>query len=84
MTYTKTGVACGTCSVCGQELCRERPATVAYCQCWKTCPLCGTRMVPYNPDLTPNVYESGELDVVMRCPKCRYKSKQMPVEVELE
>lgn len=84
MTYTKTGVACGICGVCGKEHCRRRPATVAYCDCWKYCPLCGAKMEPFEPDLTPNVYESGEMDVVRKCPKCGHKSKQMPVEVELE
>lgn len=77
-------MACGICQNCGRELCRRRPATVAYCQCWKICPLCGKEMVPYTPDLTPNVYESGDLEVVMYCPECRHKSKRTPVEVELE
>ena len=57
---------------------------MAYCDCWKYCPLCGKKMEDYSPDLTPNVYESGEIDVVKYCADCKHKSKQLPVEVELE
>jgi hypothetical protein len=79
----KIGFAEGKCGVCGKTLRRRRPADTAVCDCYEYCPICGTKMTPYTPDLSPTTYESGELDVLLLCPNCGYKSKQKPVEVRL-
>jgi len=60
----KVGFAQGTCPVCGKLLIRKRPADLAVCDCYEYCPLCGTKMTPFTPDLTPSTYgaeESGGL-----------------------
>jgi len=79
----KIGFAEGKCGVCGKTLRRRRPADIAVCDCYEYCPLCGAKMAPYTPDLSPTTYESGEIDVLFQCPSCGYKSKQKPVEVRL-
>jgi len=79
----KIGFAEGKCGVCGKTLRRRRPADIAVCDCYEYCPLCGAKMAPYMPDLSPTTYESGEIDVLFQCPSCGYKSKQKPVEVRL-
>jgi hypothetical protein len=82
---TQTGNACGTCSQCGKEICRPRPADIAVCDCWEYCPMCGRKMDAFTPDLTPTTYESGDMDVIKICTHHTppYKSKVMPVEVRL-
>lgn len=84
MGMPKVGYATGICPKCGRLLIRKRPADVAVCDCYGYCELCGAKMEPYTPDLTPTVYQSGEIDVMFQCPKCGHKSKQKPVEVTLE
>jgi DNA-directed RNA polymerase subunit RPC12/RpoP len=79
----KIGFAEGKCGACGKTLRRHRPADVAVCDCYEHCPLCGTKMTPYTPELSPTAYESGEIDVLFQCPNCGYKSKQKPVEIRL-
>jgi hypothetical protein len=79
----KIGYAEGVCGVCGKTLRRRRPADVGVCDCYLYCQLCGTKMVPYTPDLSPTTYESGEIDVLFQCPNCGYKSKTKPQEVRL-
>jgi len=88
------GYAEGVCSNCGKTLMRRRPVDIAVCDCYEYCPLCGNKMQPYTPDLTPSTYgpiESEEaqgdtgkpLDVFYYCLNCRYYSAQKPVEVRL-
>jgi len=83
MAIAKIGFAEGKCGVCGKTLRRRRPADFAVCDCYMYCSLCGKKMTPYTPDLSPTTYESGEIDVLFQCPNCGYKSKQKPVEVRL-
>ncbi|MFQ6073655.1 MAG: hypothetical protein ACE5KC_00405 [Candidatus Bathyarchaeia archaeon] len=83
---TKAGWVCGVCPKCNKTLCRKRPADLAVCDCWMYCPLCGRKMEPYTPDLTPQFYTKEDIDIVMIC---RYhtpphKSTQKPVTVTLE
>ncbi len=33
---------------------------VVECDCYLYCPLCGEKMTPYTPDLTPRVYRAEE------------------------
>lgn len=90
---TQVGQATGTCSRCGREISRPRPADLAVCDCWEYCPFdhgdgCfATKMDPYTPDLSPGSYEKGDMDVVRVCNhsdhKTPYKSKQGPIEVRL-
>lgn len=83
----KIGKACGTCSNCGKRLCRDRPADIAYCDCYKYCPQCGKSMTSYTPDLTGKSYDPDKgLHVLFVCLNCSppYYSKMMPVEVQLE
>lgn len=79
----KIGFAEGKCGACGKTLRRRRPADIAVCDCYEYCPICGSKMAPYTPELSPVTYESGELDVLFQCANCGYKSKQKPVEVRL-
>ena len=82
----KVGYAQGKCSVCGKLLIRKRPADLAVCGCYEYCPLCGEKMTPYTPDLTPTTYESDKgLEVFYVCNNHTppYYSKQKPVEVKL-
>jgi len=60
MGVPKVGYAKGVCPSCGKMLIRKRPADVAVCDCYRYCPLCGTEMTPFNPDLTPSTYGAGE------------------------
>lgn len=80
----KIGFAEGKCGVCGKTFRRRRPADVAVCDCYEYCPVCGTKMTSYTPDLSPTAYDSGELDILFQCSSCGYKSKQKPVEVRLK
>jgi len=86
MVAAKIGFAEGTCSKCGRTLRRRRPADSAACDCYLYCPLCGAKMTPYTPDLTPASYESEKgLDILYVCYNHAppYYSKQKPVEVRL-
>jgi len=68
MVAAKIGFAEGTCSKCGRTLRRRRPADSAACDCYLYCPLCGAKMTPYTPDLTPASYESEKgLNVLYVC-----------------
>jgi len=88
------GYAEGTCSRCGKTLRRRRPADYVVCDCYQYCPLCGKKMQPYTPDLTPSTYgpiESGEatgdtespVNILYYCSDCKYYSALRPVEVIL-
>jgi len=82
----KVGYAQGKCSVCGKLLIRKRPADLAVCDCYEYCPLCGARMTPFTPDLTPTTYESEKgFDILYVCNNHTppYYSGQKPVEVKL-
>jgi len=81
---SKVGEATGRCGKCGKTYSRLRPASVVYCDCWKRCPYCGNEMSDFDLDLSVRGYKRGDLDVVKYCASCKYKSKLMPVEVELE
>ena len=86
MNVPKVGSAQGVCSRCGKTLRRRRPADVAICPCYEYCPLCGTKMTPYTPDLTPTTYESEKgLDALYVCNNHTppHYSSQKPVEVHL-
>lgn len=82
----KVGYACGVCPKCNKTICRRRPADLAVCGCWMYCPLCGRKMQSHTPDLTPQFYVKGDMDVVMICANHTppYESKQKPVEVILK
>jgi predicted amidophosphoribosyltransferase len=81
----KVGYAVGTCSKCDKEISRLRPADYAVCDCHEYCPLCGRKMEPFTPDLSPGSYEKDDINVVRICAhhKPPYKSKLRPVEVRL-
>jgi hypothetical protein len=81
----KVSQACGVCSNCGKTVCRLRPADLAVCDCWEYCPRCGKKMELFTPDLSPQSYETGDMNVVRVCREHvpPYKSKQKPVEVRL-
>jgi len=89
LTFPKVGKACGTCSICGKTICKDRPTDVAYCDCHLYCPLCGERMTAYTPDLGKAYNPEKGLSVLYWCNNPDeheepYYSSQMPVEVELE
>jgi len=85
----------GACPECGKETVRLSPVPlVVVCDCYKTCPSCGSEMAPYTPDLSPSTYGPIEgdaargdtekpVDILYRCPSCGYYSAQKPVEVTL-
>ena len=86
MSIPKIGFAEGTCNRCGKTLRRKRPADLAVCSCYEYCPLCGAKMTPYTPDLTPSTYDPEKgLEVFYVCNKHTppYYSTQKPVEVKL-
>ena len=61
-------------------------ADYAVCDWHIYCPLCGAKMPPYTPDLTPASYKSEKgIDVLYVCNNHSppYYSKQKPVEVRL-
>ena len=65
---------------------RKRSADLAVCDCYEYCPLCGAKMQPFSPDLTPRAYEAEKgLAVFYFCHNHAppYYSKQKPVEVRL-
>ena len=79
----KVGFAVGRCPRCGKLLMRRRPAKVAVCNCWMYCPICGSKMQPYVPPSDPRQINKGDLETIMVCQKCGYKSKAKPAEVPL-
>jgi predicted amidophosphoribosyltransferase len=86
MVAAKIGFAEGTCPKCEKKLRRRRPADSAICDCYLYCPLCGAKMTPYTPDLTPTAYEAEKgLDSLYVCTNHAppYYSSQKPVEVRL-
>jgi len=51
----------GVCGGCGKTIRRDSPVPVVVtCDCCKTCPLCGSMMEPYAPDLDPRTYRNEE------------------------
>ena len=54
------GFAEGFCSRCGKTLRSRRPADLVVCDCYEYCPLCGAKMTPFTPDLTPSTYRAEE------------------------
>lgn len=86
MSEMKAGYAVGTCSKCKKEHRKPRPVDVAYCNCWKFCPLCGTEMADYVPDTSGETSYNPEMGMhaVKYCSICDRYSKQLPVEVALE
>jgi len=86
MPSKKVGKAVGVCGVCGQTLTRDRPADIAYCDCYRYCPNCGRAMTPYTPDLNGKNYDPERgLKVLFVCTNHSppYYSTQKPVEVQL-
>lgn len=86
-SHKQIGKAVGTCSNCGRTHRKDRPADIAYCNCYKKCPQCGATMTPYTPDLTGKHYNVDKgLKVLFVCLECKppYYSKLLPVEVTLE
>jgi hypothetical protein len=82
----------GKCSRCGREY-HSKHLAVVVCDCWTTCPLCSQEMLPYTPDLTPNMYCSDgkhDLQILKVCNNLvghsdhsPFYSDRKPVEVEL-
>jgi len=61
MSTPKVGYANGKCGRCGHEYHVKRPAPdLLICDCYKVCPLCGSEMTPYTPDLDPATYRNVE------------------------
>jgi len=61
----------GTCGECGKAIRRvsDIPLLVE-CDCYLYCDLCGAKMTPYTPDLTPKPYRAEEeLDSLGEAPK---------------
>ena len=86
MAIAKIGFAEGKCGVCGKTLRRRCPADFAVCDCYECCPLCGEKMTPYTPDLSPITYDPEKgLEVLYVCNNHSppHYSKQKPVEVHL-
>jgi ssDNA-binding Zn-finger/Zn-ribbon topoisomerase 1 len=86
MNAARVGYAEGKCPVCGKRMIRKRPSDLAICDCYEYCPLCGAKMQPFTPDLTPRIYEPEKgLEVFYVCNNHMppYYSKQKPVEVHL-
>ncbi|MEM4704261.1 MAG: hypothetical protein QXJ02_04260 [Candidatus Bathyarchaeia archaeon] len=77
----------GNCPKCGKTHYSDRSCDLVVCDCWLYCPLCGSEMAAYVPDLTVNVYGldgSRDLQTVRVCPfhSSPFFSKQKLVEVE--
>ncbi len=78
----------GACPSCGRVYHGVHEDTVV-CGCFEICPLCGRRMEPYVPDLSPGTYaKDGKRDllIVRVCSNHipPFFSEQKPVEVVLE
>lgn len=84
----KVGLAIGKCPVCGRAYIARRPAFPVLCDCYRICPICGTEMQPYQPDLTPQTYgidDKRDLNILYVCynhSPAHYSTKK-PMEVEL-
>jgi len=54
----------GTCGHCGKTIRRVSTGPMLVeCDCYLYCLLCGEKMTPYTPDLTPRVYRAeGDYD----------------------
>ncbi len=63
----------GTCGVCDKTIRRVSPGAtpmLVECDCYLYCPLCGEKMTPYTPDLTPRTYRAeGDYDPLGETPK---------------
>ena len=47
----------GRCPSCGKTIIRMGRVPIAVvCDCYRRCPLCGSEMAPYKPDLNPRTY----------------------------
>jgi len=84
----KVGYVRGTCRECGRTYTAQGPAAPVLCDCYQYCPLCGNKMTPYVPDLTPGLYWSDPAKDMRTLFACNnhtppYYSKQRPVEVML-
>ena len=55
------GMVQGVCGGCGKTIRRDNPVPVVVtCDCYKICPLCGSAMEPYAPDLDPKTYRNED------------------------
>jgi len=50
---TKIGIIEGICPRCEKTYHQKRPAEKVVCDFYCYCSLCGTEMMPFNPDLNP-------------------------------
>ncbi len=83
----------GKCPRCGREY-HVAQDDVVVCDCFEKCPLCGAKMEPYTPDISPNTYGidgKRDLQVIRVCnntadhsDQSPYFSTQQPIQVELE
>lgn len=49
----------GICSQCSKTIRRVSNAPMLVeCDCYLYCPLCGEKMTPHTPDLTPSLYKA--------------------------
>lgn len=84
-------MAKGKCPRCGKTFAGRLSGDIVVCDCWEYCPLCGAKMEPHTPDLTPSVYGLNgkrELQILMVCNNASahadnspFYSTQKPVEV---
>jgi len=55
------GLVQGVCGSCGKKIRRISPVPIAMtCDCYKICPICGSMMEPYVPDLDPKTYRNED------------------------
>jgi hypothetical protein len=83
----------GRCSRCNREYHADH-ADVVVCDCWERCPICGQKMEPYTPDLSPSTYAQDGKRGLLILRVCNnlvghpdhspYFSFQQPVQIELE
>ncbi|MCW4006167.1 MAG: hypothetical protein NWF04_06190 [Candidatus Bathyarchaeota archaeon] len=76
----------GKCPECGKLHRSRRKNDVVVCDCYTQCPMCGSEMTPYMPDLAVNTYgldEKRDIAVLMVCTLHfpMFFSTKKPVEV---
>ena len=55
------GMVQGVCGSCGKTVRRDSPVPIVVtCDCYRICPLCGSMMEPYVPDLDPKTYRNED------------------------
>ncbi len=55
------GLVQGVCDACGGKIRRESPVPIiVLCECYRYCPICGSEMEPYTPDLSPRAYRNED------------------------